>query len=344
MSVGPTDLAPGGGPAPARLAPLDALRGLAIAMVVVSHIVGEHLPSVGLDLGNNGLGTAGVLLFFLLSGYLIQGNLERQPLPVFLSRRLFKILPAYWLNILAILALDALGVTGERFSLSSYLASALMVTDLTGVEAVGGVYWTLLIEVKFYLFIAVYHRFFGDRGLPFVVLGLIALNGLSWGLRGHGSALIVFFPTFYAGVALHRAERAGWAGPPLALAAGVVAALVGSLTLFADAHFAGAGLLLALDTALFVAALRLRLESPILEFLGRTSYSNYLFHPLVASVLGGFGLLAGPFGLALALVATVAVAAALHRWVEEPMVRLGKRLERTARPPQGRLADQQPVS
>jgi len=79
MSVVP----PGGGPAPARLAPLDALRGLAIAMVVVSHIVGERLPAAGLDLGNNGLGTAGVLLFFLLSGYLIQGNLERQPLPVF---------------------------------------------------------------------------------------------------------------------------------------------------------------------------------------------------------------------------------------------------------------------
>ncbi|CAO3418615.1 acyltransferase family protein [Azospirillum doebereinerae] len=317
---------------PARIAPLDALRGLAIGMVVVSHVAGPHLPGIGIDLGNNGLGTAGVLLFFLLSGYLIQGNLERQPLAVFLSRRLFKILPAYWLNVLAILAFDALGVGGERFAMTSYVASALMVTDLLGIDAVSGVYWTLLIEVKFYLFIALYHRAFGDRGMGWVVLGLIALNGLSWGLRGHGSALIVFFPAFYVGVAVHRAERAGWTGRALAPVLGVVAALTASLTLFADPHFAGAGLLLLLDTALFVGALRLGVSSRALEFLGRTSYSTYLFHPLVVVALHGtFGrgetLLADLPRMAAALVLSVGVGAVLHRVVEEPAVRWGKNLE-----------------
>ncbi|MGF7173481.1 acyltransferase family protein [Azospirillum doebereinerae] len=317
---------------PVRIAPLDALRGLAIGMVVVSHVAGPHLPGIGIDLGNNGLGTAGVLLFFLLSGYLIQGNLERQPLPVFLSRRLFKILPAYWLNVLAILALDALGVGGERFAVISYVASALMVTDLLGIDAVSGVYWTLLIEVKFYLFIALYHRVFGERGMGWVVLGLIALNGLSWGLRGHGSALIVFFPAFYVGVAVHRAERAGWTGRALAPVLGVVAALAASLTLFADPHFAGAGLLLILDTTLFVGALRLGLSSRVLEFLGRTSYSNYLFHPLIVLALhAAFGrgetLLADLPRMAAALALSVGVGAVLHRAVEEPMVRWGKSLE-----------------
>jgi len=321
-----------GGSVPARIAPLDALRGLAIGMVVVSHVASPHLPGIGIDLGNNGLGTAGVLLFFLLSGYLIQGNLERQPLPVFLSRRLFKILPAYWLNVLAILALDALGVGGEPFAAASYVASALMVTDLLGIDAVSGVYWTLLIEVKFYLFIALYHRVLGDRGMGWVVLGLIALNGLSWGLRGHGSALIVFFPAFYVGVAVHRAERAGWTGRAVAPVLGVVAALTVSLTLFADPHFAGAGLLLVLDTALFVGALRLGLSSRVLEFLGRTSYSNYLFHPLiVAGLHTAFGraetLLANLPWMILALALSVVVGAVLHRAVEEPAVRLGKNLE-----------------
>ncbi len=319
-------------PTASRLAPLDALRGLAIAMVVLSHIGGGYLPPVGIDLGNNGLGTAGVLLFFLLSGYLIQGNLERQPLAVFLSRRMFKILPAYWLNILAILALDRLAGWGEGFSAVSYLASALMITDVLGVGAVSGVFWTLLIEVRFYLFIALYHDWLGGRGLPFVVLGLIALNGLSWWLRGHGSAMIVFFPAFYVGVAIHRAERVGWAGQPLAMAVGVMAAMTASLTLFADRHFAGAGLLLVLDTLLFVGALRLGMRGTILEFLGRTSYSNYLFHPLVAvGVHRAFGPGATPqeelLRVVVALALSVAVAALLHRCVEEPAVRLGKRLE-----------------
>lgn len=326
-----------------RVGALDLLRGLAISMVVVSHVAGSYLPGVGVDLGVNGLGTAGVLLFFLLSGYLIQGNLERQSLAVFLSRRMFKILPAFWLNILAILCLDWLGWKQEGFATASYVASALMVSDVLMVPAVGGVFWTLLIEVRFYLFIALYHRLLGERGMPFVVLGLIALNGLSWLLRGHGSGLIVFFPVFYVGVALHRAERSGWSRNATGFAVGVMAALIGSLTAFADPHFAGAGLLLFLMVVLFVAVLRAEMRNPVLEFLGRTSYSNYLFHSLVALVverligwdgtaLGEAGLMGATFALSIAL------AALLHHCVEEPMVRLGKGLERrwgagwTARP------------
>ena len=53
----------------------------------------------------NSLGRGGVILFFLLSGYLIFRSVEREPTSTFLSRRMFKIFPAYSVNVALIFAL-----------------------------------------------------------------------------------------------------------------------------------------------------------------------------------------------------------------------------------------------
>ena len=94
-----------------RILSLDSIRGIAILMVVVAHF----LP-LRIDLGQSGyhvvsLGRGGVLLFFLLSGYLIFRNVEWQPLPTFLSRRLFKIFPAYCVNVALLYLLGCIGAS-----------------------------------------------------------------------------------------------------------------------------------------------------------------------------------------------------------------------------------------
>ncbi|MBR0871272.1 acyltransferase [Bradyrhizobium tropiciagri] len=77
-----------------RSEPLDALRGLAISLVIAHHY---------LDFG---FGALGVNLFFVLSGFLIGGILldtRDQPgfFTSFYGRRAFRILPLYWLLLLA---------------------------------------------------------------------------------------------------------------------------------------------------------------------------------------------------------------------------------------------------
>ena len=80
--------------------------------------------------------------------------------------------------------------------------------------------------------------------------------------------------------------------------------------------------------ALWVACLRV--DAASLTFLGVVSYSLYLFHPLVLSVLvrlrasgpPGFPLWAnGLVGAAF----TAVVAAVVYRWVERPAIALGRR-------------------
>ncbi|HEY1798259.1 MAG TPA: acyltransferase family protein [Stellaceae bacterium] len=78
-------------PAPAerRVEALDSLRGIAILMVLASHLLPPALRLPAVPPALEGIGRGGVILFFLLSGYLICGNVRRQPMPVFLRRRLF---------------------------------------------------------------------------------------------------------------------------------------------------------------------------------------------------------------------------------------------------------------
>ncbi|MFZ2105839.1 MAG: acyltransferase family protein, partial [Roseiarcus sp.] len=73
-----------------RSKPLDALRGVAISMVIARHYFGF------------GYGVLGVDLFFVLSGYLIGGILidsrdEPSYFSTFYGRRVFRIMPLYLL-------------------------------------------------------------------------------------------------------------------------------------------------------------------------------------------------------------------------------------------------------
>jgi peptidoglycan/LPS O-acetylase OafA/YrhL len=318
--------------ADARLAPLDTLRGAAILAVMASHFLPGRFHA---DSANDllvGLGRGGVTLFFILSGYLMFRNVQRQPLAIFVSRRLFKILPAYWFNIGFLLAADLALAGMPHHSAKSYLASFFAVSDLLHTEAVSGVYWTLLIEIKFYVFLALQWAVFGPRRIDLIFFALVGLEAVGFFVQGHGSLTLTYFPVFYAGIALYRAEQAGWRGSSLVSLGVVVLTLTVSIALFTDAYnYWSAGYLLA-DVALFIIAMRARLASKIMNFFGRTSYSNYLYHSLVgAAVLGAFSEATATSAVAavilFAVMAATAAAVVGYHVVEVPMVRIGRRLE-----------------
>src|SRR5262245_40308617 len=100
-----------------RIAIIDGLRGVSVIMVVIfSHYIGNHFDLstsqvVGLyqlldcfiDVSN-----IGVRLFFIISGFLLGGILlenrgRRSFFLTFYIRRLLRILPLYYLNLLLFL-------------------------------------------------------------------------------------------------------------------------------------------------------------------------------------------------------------------------------------------------
>lgn len=137
-----------------RVAGLDGVRGLAILLVLISH-----------GLGLLTAGMIGVLMFFVLSGYLITGILvsehrrtDRISLRAFYLRRALRLLPAL-LVLLALLSLTplwpALEVSGRQ-ALRGVVVGALYLTDFTlGFQLDNpppiAHLWSLAVEEQFYL-------------------------------------------------------------------------------------------------------------------------------------------------------------------------------------------------
>jgi peptidoglycan/LPS O-acetylase OafA/YrhL len=151
-------------PAPAppaartRLDWLDGLRGYAALVVVLFHlspsVIGSerHLAIFRvIDFGKYG-----VLLFFLVSGYVIPMSLERHgSLRRFWLGRLFRIYPAYLVAIGLVVATTAsVPAVLRTETVSSVLAHATMLSDPIGLRGAVRPFWTLSYEMVFYLVVA----------------------------------------------------------------------------------------------------------------------------------------------------------------------------------------------
>ncbi|ATG91314.1 acyltransferase family protein [Methylomonas koyamae] len=264
-----------------RIQTLDFFRGIAILMVICGHFLPQRLVFGDFAASFATMGRGGVIVFFLLSGYLIIRSLQGCSIGAFLCRRFFKIFPAYWLNLLVLFIAGQLGFGLASHSNATYLANFAMLSDLFRVANVSNVYWTLLIEVKFYVFIACYFHWFGIRFVSAVPLLFTVANATVFALRGQASQLLTFFPVFFVGIQVLLAEKSGWARSNLlrlvstGLLAGLNVALFdGIYPLWSIAYILG-------GAAAMVGLLQSGFSLGLLAFFGKVSYSNYLYHTLV---------------------------------------------------------------
>ncbi|NWD77520.1 acyltransferase [Pseudomonas gingeri] len=98
-------------------------------------------------------GAAGVIVFFITSGYIITHVLQTESPSDFLIKRFFRIYPLYIAAVI-IEALTYYPLTGTiETSLKVLIPRTLLIGDFFDTPyALGGVEWTLRIELMFYLF------------------------------------------------------------------------------------------------------------------------------------------------------------------------------------------------
>ena len=98
-------------------------------------------------------GGSGVIVFFLISGYIIRHSLEHLSASSFLIRRCFRIYPLYIVACITEQLLNDTNVT-NMVNLH-FLAKIFLVGDLFGIPyGLGNVEWTLRIEMYFYILMA----------------------------------------------------------------------------------------------------------------------------------------------------------------------------------------------
>ena len=141
---------------------IDLLRFLAALAVVLFHYAFRGYAADGLSSMPYPLlapyakyGHLGVDLFFMISGFVILMTAAKGSLVTFIVSRVVRLYPAFWVCCTVTFLLTMV-IGGERYSATfpQFLLNLTMLSGFFYVQAIDGVYWSLLVEVQFYGFIA----------------------------------------------------------------------------------------------------------------------------------------------------------------------------------------------
>lgn len=348
---------------------LHALRGIAALLVVWSHLSGfwllEHGKTSALQdlwqqwivlpfhVFQNG-GHLGVILFFLISGFVITHTSLRETHREFAVKRLMRIYPPLFAALLiSWVLIQFAAATGDRLpgvndaGIARWFAAVLLLDGFVPGVRILDVTWTLVIEMVFY-------------AITFALLGLSRRNPLlaTWVMLAlwvalvllafnvpifaavQNSAVVVYTGFLILGRAIYLWRRSligPFDGAIIAVSAGLLTGLFLETSnpgfLLTPGGWSGVEPLVSYVAALliFLVMMRINPKRVVQPFrlLGDVSYSLYLLHlPVgltVLNLLDGVGV-PESLNTIIAILASVGVAWVSYRLVERPSQRLARRM------------------
>jgi peptidoglycan/LPS O-acetylase OafA/YrhL len=326
-----------------RISSLDAWRFIAVTLVILSHLLLHSNLSVVVEtapylrrLGR--IGALGVQVFFVISGYVICLGLIREArergtasLGAFYVRRAFRIIPplAIYLAVIAFL-----GLIRPR----QLAASALFLCNAPDPEARCSWWaahtWSLAYEEQFYLLFPLVFVVLGFAHTPrrSVLIGLGSLIMLSLLVRAiiggypadyifNASFLLVGCAGALLGIERIRLTGRAWLGLLLGFLIPYML-LPHPFELYVACVLPIWVFIIVLGAPLQTDSGRRVFENPGLAYVGRMSYSVYLWQQLATGKWAEL-----PNALYVPMVAGVFLLAYLSwQWMELPLIRMGRRL------------------
>ncbi len=337
-----------------RFPGLDGLRAIAAVLVVIVHYGGPRWAWLS--------GWAGVHIFFVLTGFLITTLALREEerngkvsLRSFYIRRVFRIMPVYFVVLGIIVALDVLRRQPGNNVRSLWLYYVTFNNDIAGDRLQSiflyGQSWTLGIEQKFYLvwpFLAflIAAMAFG-RKIAFALAGMAVALLLIPVTGGSSVHYFVILVGCLLALVMHSPKGFAVLRPLTSVPVGLA---VAALWVVAHLYIPWGRVTIGepLTIALYAIPVALLLvvtvsHGPVqwilsrrpMRIVGERSYSLYLIQMVagltIAATIPIFAIPRTATVIAVACLAFV-MADVLYRWVELPMIGLGKKvLDRSAR-------------
>lgn len=327
---------------------LDGLRGFAAILVLVSHSAGSgYLP----DYLGGGLGQAGVSIFYVLSGFLMAHvtfgrEFESANVLTYIRDRGSRVLPLFYAIVIANTLLFA--VIGEAFyAFNTWADAASNLALYKGTS----VLWSIPVEIHFYgVFLLVWWAY--RRGLFWLAIGVLLVAQvilLPW--ASDDRTLVTWLHFFILGIAMRwlfdtgsrnilpvRIAPAliGWAGLiALALMPPQIRVAIGlsEFENYLDPYIIVLAPILLWFAAAQVGPFKI-FATPVLRWYGKISFSFYLLHALVLTVMRRFELDYGVWSFVGALAVTSLISAISFHVIESP----SQRIIRSRWKPRERLA------
>jgi peptidoglycan/LPS O-acetylase OafA/YrhL len=345
---------------------LDSLRGIAALWVVLFHAEsGGHLAALTayfsgwLTLSLFQSGHLGVAVFFVLSGFVIAHSLRNASMSLaffqnFILRRFLRLSPPYYVAIVFVLIANILSSSiksepllflDQPFSIERLLAHLGYVQTLLGFTGFDSVYWTLGLEMQFYIVFCTLigcSHWLERSGKPGTRLtfGLAAIVAALFpmGIVDHQGLDATFLPlwvSFLLGVFAYWAWKRRL--KPIFFYLYAISLLIPSIV--QQSMFEIAAILIAILLLEVGRGNRMQswLNHSWLQFLGRISYSLYLIHNPLSGIIFFVAYKLLPQSMAsttLTLIATVVIciscANLMWHWIEQPSIRWSQKMRLTA--------------
>lgn len=285
---------------------IEQLRGIALLLVLAYHYTDRiNYHFLGSDAPTSlsfYTGKVGVYLFFIISGYLIAKTIESsENLAEFYAKRVSRIWPLFFVANIIVFFYAHMFVTPvvpegvkdfdvHGRTLLDLIGTSFFLEDF-GFEWIDGVYWSILVELKYYFYVGLFAVFFQKNFTKHfisysIALGIIDLFITSF-MHGeefriinkllHGVLIAQYLPYFAIGMAMFKKQY------DLLF---FVCCLLGICQLILVASYnpdfdINMTLKFGVVFCLFIALDHSVFKGKILNTVGYYSYSLYLFHQVI---------------------------------------------------------------
>ena len=313
-----------------RLQELDGIRGIAALSVVIYHYFYRYNDIYGhqeIPVDWSYAGKYGVQLFFMVSGFVIFWSLEKIKKPTdFLVSRFSRLYPTFWFcSFLTFSIVAVFGLPGRELSYVEALLNFSMIHEYFNVNHIDGVYWTLTVELTFYIWMFLFYLTNNLKSAeyiftPFVLLSILdATDTVAFPPILTKILLLEYIAYFIAGICFYKIaykKSNVWTGFVLMFC------LISTAFIYSPKVSVLTGTFYAIFFGVSKGWLTYLSFKPF-TFVGGISYSLYLIHQNIGYVVIRelYVLEARPLlSVAVALSSTILMAFLITKFVEKPMI------------------------
>lgn len=320
-----------------RISWIGSLRGIAALLVFISHLYLINGTSAGFVIGR-----IGVVIFFLMTGYLSVKSRESRTGKQYLFNRFMRMFPVYWLILIVHFAVVFI-FSENRFSFTSLLANMTQFEEFLGFDTILGGSWMLPMQDVYFAALSLFGISFWNKryeikkfavDMPYFVMASLMILAVITGVVRYITKLPLpaafFLLLAVAFLGMYKNLRGGVQTLLIIFEIGLVPA---ALFAYPDEWIY---YIIAYNIGIigFLVVERYqKLNIKIFDDLGKIGFTFFLGADTLMVVLGHFvDFTSSPLMIAVGYVAKFILATAyayvITRFVEKPLLKWAKNLER----------------